>query len=62
MNMMFRKGYKVNRHKCPEYAQCLMQLPYKNGEPDKSLGIDHLPDAAGYYIMSFVAPKTRLLI
>jgi phage terminase large subunit len=62
MNMMFRKGYKVNRYKCPEYSKCLTQLPYKNGEPDKSLGLEHLPDAGGYYLMTFATPKTRLLI
>lgn len=50
MNMMFRGSYKVNRFKCPEYSQALMQLPYKNGEPDKSSGFDHLPDAGGYFI------------
>jgi phage terminase large subunit len=51
MNMMFRKGYKVNRFKCPQYSQSLMQLAYnKGGEPDKTSGFDHLCEAGGYFI------------
>ena len=41
----------VNDTLCPEYAKCLEQLAYdKNGEPDKSSGLDHLPDAGTYPI------------
>ena len=49
-NMMFRKGYKVNSNQCPEYSQALMQLGYKNGEPDKGSGLDHVTDAGTYFI------------
>jgi hypothetical protein len=48
---MFRKGYKINRFKCPQYSQSLMQLAYnKGGEPDKTSGFDHLCEAGGYFI------------
>lgn len=41
----------VNDSVCPEYARCLEQLAYdKNGEPDKTQDIDHLPDAGTYPI------------
>lgn len=41
----------VNDAKCPELAEALEQLPYdKNGEPDKTTGHDHHPDALGYLV------------
>ena len=50
MNNAFEKlTYKVNHMNCPAYANCLEQLPFKGNEPDKSLGLDHLPDAGGYF-------------
>jgi len=30
----------------------LMNQPYKNGEPDKSDELDHIVDAAGYFIVT----------
>lgn len=51
MNAAFKNGYKVNSKLCPEYVRCLEQQAYNNnGEPDKTQGLDHLPDAGGYYI------------
>lgn len=56
MNAMFCNGlgerrYKVNTKKCPEYTLCLEQQIWSpNGLPDKSSGLDHKPDAAGYFI------------
>lgn len=45
------RRYKVNTNKCPEYTLCLEQQIWgSNGLPDKSNGLDHKPDAAGYYI------------
>lgn len=45
------RRYKVNTRKCPEYTLCLEQQIWgENGLPDKSQGLDHKPDAAGYYI------------
>jgi hypothetical protein len=41
----------VNTTKCPVVTECLEQQVYdKNGEPDKSTGKDHAPDALGYFI------------
>ena len=52
MNSAFSsKGYKVNTLTCPSLTRCYEQQAYdKNGDPDKSQGLDHLPDAAGYFI------------
>lgn len=52
VNTGFQKGrLYVNDAKCPELAEALEQLPYdKNGEPDKSTGHDHHPDAFGYMV------------
>jgi hypothetical protein len=38
--------------KCKESIKCYEQLIYKEGtnEPDKSMNLDHLPDATGYYL------------
>jgi hypothetical protein len=51
MNAAFVNGYRVNTDRCPIYTRCLEQQAYgNNGEPDKSQGLDHMPDAAGYFI------------
>tara|TARA_R110000782_G_C14819221_1_gene413878 strand:- start:28644 stop:29876 length:1233 start_codon:yes stop_codon:yes gene_type:complete len=51
MNAAFGSGYLVNVSRCPSYARCLEQQVYgNNGEPDKSQGLDHLPDSGGYFI------------
>lgn len=43
--------YKVNPDTCPELVESLEKQCYdKNGEPDKSSGLDHILDAAGYCI------------
>lgn len=51
-NVNFEKGViMINDTLCSEYAKCMEQLPYdKNGEPDKTTGLDHLPDAGTYPI------------
>lgn len=42
----------VNTHACPKLTAALEQQPYdNNGEPDKSGGLDHPPDALGYWIV-----------
>ena len=42
----------VNTHACPKLTAALEQQPYDaNGEPDKSGGLDHPPDALGYWIV-----------
>lgn len=41
----------VNADDCPMFVECLEKQAYdKNGEPDKSGGLDHTNDAAGYFI------------
>lgn len=51
MNAAFETGYKINVDRCPSYVKCLEQQAYdKNGSPDKAQGLDHLPDAGGYFI------------
>jgi len=61
VNMGFQSGRVfVNPDTCPETARCLEQQPYdKNGEPDKTTGLDHQNDAFGYplaYEMPVVKP------
>ena len=42
---------KVNPDKCPGFVEALEKQAYdKNGEPDKAGGLDHVIDAAGYFI------------
>lgn len=51
MNAAFGSGYKVNTDMCPTYTKCLEQQAYNsNGDPDKAQGLDHLPDAGGYFV------------
>ena len=61
VNMGFHGGMVfVNPDTCPETARCLEQQPYdKNGEPDKTSGLDHQNDAFGYpiaYEMPVIKP------
>lgn len=42
---------QINTTKCPVMTECFEQQVFdKNGEPDKSDGKDHAPDAVGYFI------------
>ena len=48
----------INDEKCPELVECIEQLAYdKNGEPDKTSGKDHLPDALGYLVIGVLPIK-----
>ena len=50
-NAKGERRYLVNAEKCPSYTDCLEQQVYgDNGEPDKKQGLDHLPDASGYFM------------
>ena len=41
----------VNTDACPTLTECIEQQAYdNNGEPDKSGGMDHAPDAWGYFL------------
>jgi hypothetical protein len=45
------RRYKVNPETCPHYVEALEKQAYdKNGEPDKTSGLDHCLDAGGYFI------------
>jgi hypothetical protein len=46
-----RSEVLVNPDRCPSLVEALEKQAYtKNGEPDKSAGLDHVIDAAGYCI------------
>ena len=45
------RRYRVNADACPHLAEGLEKQAYdKAGEPDKTSGLDHVLDAAGYFI------------
>lgn len=49
LNGQGERRLKVNTHRCPHLTDGLEQQAYdKNGMPDKSSGVDHVIDAAGY--------------
>jgi len=49
LNDKGERRYKVNTDACPVLTEALEQQVYdKNGEPDKTAGLDHITDAAGY--------------
>lgn len=55
-NLMICKAgarrYLVNPETCPSLVESLEKQAYnKNGEPDKSGGLDHVLDAAGYMVV-----------
>jgi len=56
MNAMLNKDgkrrYRVNPETCPHLVEALEKQAYdKHGEPDKTSGMDHILDAAGYVIV-----------
>jgi hypothetical protein len=52
VNKSFENGKLfVNLAKCPNLADALEQQPYKDGLPDKTVGLDHILDAAGYAVV-----------
>lgn len=62
VNMGFQnRKVWVNPDTCPETARCLEQQGYdRNGEPDKTTGLDHQNDSFGYpiaYEMPVVKPS-----
>ena len=44
------RTYFVNSNLCPSFSEALEQQIYKNGDPDKTGGFDHVNDAGGYFI------------
>lgn len=54
-----KRRLKVNPDKCPHYVEALEKQAYdKNGEPDKSSGLDHIIDA-GTYPLAYRWPIKR---
>ncbi|WP_281661601.1 terminase large subunit domain-containing protein [Microvirgula aerodenitrificans] len=52
----------VNTHRCPKFTEGLEQQAYdKNGEPDKSCGVDHVNDA-GTYPIARLFPVIRRIV
>lgn len=55
------RRYRVNPQTCPELVEALEKQAYdKHGEPDKSAGLDHIIDAAGYFI-AYRYPVRKIL-
>lgn len=64
MNLAFKDKngnarYFVNDEQCPNYAEALEKQTYKNGEPDKSSGYDHITEAGGYYVYNSGKQKMK---
>lgn len=65
VNAVFLNAKKESRYfihpKCKNTIKCFDGLTYKEGtsQPDKKLGLDHLPDAAGYLIHNEFPIVTR---
>lgn len=49
-NSLGIRRFRLNPDKCPQLLESLEQQSYKNGEPDKTGGLDHAADAFGYFI------------
>ena len=64
LNSQGERRYFVNPIRCPKLVAALEQQAYdKFGMPDKSSGVDHVIDAAGYYVAyryPVVKPVTQL--
>ncbi len=56
------RRFKVNVDRCPGLVEGLEKQAYdKNGEPDKTGGLDHMNDAAGYLIFYRWPVRGRIL-
>lgn len=64
LNTNNERRLKININKCPNLTATLEQQVYdKFGAPDKSAGLDHTGDAAGYFLVKrfpIIKPVTRL--
>lgn len=59
LNGAGERRLKVNTNRCPQLTDALEQQAYdKNGMPDKSSGVDHIIDAAGYPL-AFLFPIVK---
>ena len=54
VNLFFEKlQLVINPNKCKELVNCLENQTFKNGMPDKTVNLDHLPDGLGYMVWQF---------
>jgi hypothetical protein len=61
LNANNERRLKVNVQKCPMFTQGLEQQAYdKNGEPDKTSGLDHCNDAGGYVLAKLYPINRRI--
>jgi hypothetical protein len=57
------RRYRVNPETCPELVESLEKQAYdKHGEPDKAGGLDHIIDAAGYFLVYRYPIQHRLAL
>lgn len=57
------RRYRVNPEGCPQLVESLEKQAYdKHGEPDKAGGLDHVIDAAGYFIAYRYPVQHRLAV
>ena len=57
-NAKGERVYFINTNNCPVYTESTERQTYKNGEPDKTTGFDHITEAAGYFI--YIQRKTPM--
>lgn len=57
------RRYRVSPEGCPELVESLEKQAYdKHGEPDKAGGLDHVVDAAGYFVAYRYPIKHRVAV
>lgn len=57
-----KRRLKVNVDACPSFVEGLEKQAYdKNGEPDKTSGLDHVNDAGGYFVFYRYPVRGRAL-
>lgn len=66
MNALIKNGedkrrMRVNTEQCPVFTEGLETQVYLKGEPDKTTGLDHCLDAAGYFICFTYPVKSQAL-
>jgi hypothetical protein len=58
LNANNERRYLINTSACPVLTESLEQQVWgTTGEPDKTQGLDHILDAAGYCIMHLIPIK-----
>jgi hypothetical protein len=56
-----KRRYRVNPQACPHLVEAMEKQAYdKHGEPDKTSGLDHVIDAAGYFVVYRYPIKKRI--